>query len=78
MRGLLAQACEANLALEAGKPVVDKRASGESREYEFALEAGQYARLLVEQRTVTVTVSIVGPEVTQWKVRRARRGNRKR
>ena len=34
---------------------------GESHEYRFVLNAGQYARLLVDQRSVNVAVEVCDP-----------------
>jgi CHAT domain-containing protein/tetratricopeptide (TPR) repeat protein len=47
-------------SLGAGKVVEARLADGESHEYTFTLAAGEYARVLVDQRSVKLTVSVIG------------------
>lgn len=70
IRGLLAQtgassgpvpAKEPRL-LELGPTIECQLAGGQSREYRVALEAGQYARVVVEQRSIDVAVAVFGPQ----------------
>ena len=47
--------------LEPEKTIQGELAGGQSHEYQFHLRAGEYARVLVEQRSVDVAVACVGP-----------------
>src|SRR5215469_5580357 len=47
--------------LDAGKLVEGHLEDGESHEYTFTLAAGEYARVLVEQRSIKLAVSVSGP-----------------
>jgi CHAT domain-containing protein len=47
--------------LDAGKLIEGRLADGESHEYTFTLTAGEYARVLVDQRSVKLTVSVISP-----------------
>jgi len=51
--------------LELGKPLSSELSGGESRDYQFTLEAGQYAHLLIEQKTIDVAVAGFGPDGKQ-------------
>src|SRR5215471_4665473 len=48
--------------LEPGKTVAGELAGGQSHEYQFGLEAGQYAKLLLDQRSINVAVECIGPD----------------
>jgi len=50
------------LWLEEGKPFERKLAGGESHSYQLNLTAGQYARVIVEQKGIDVVVSVFGPD----------------
>ena len=64
--GLLAQSDAArSTLLELGKSIERQLAGGQSHEYHFTLQAGQYARVLAEQRTINVAVAIFGPDGKQ-------------
>jgi hypothetical protein len=63
---LLAQSDAAqSTLLELGKSIERQLAGGQSHEYHFTLQAGQYARVLAEQRTINVAVAIFGPDGKQ-------------
>jgi CHAT domain-containing protein/Tfp pilus assembly protein PilF len=48
--------------LEPGKTLERQFASGESHEYRFALDQGQYARINLFQRSINVAVECFGPD----------------
>jgi CHAT domain-containing protein/tetratricopeptide (TPR) repeat protein len=52
----------AQAPLEAGKPVQRQLNGGESHEYRFRLEAGQFARIWVEQESIQASVTILWGE----------------
>jgi CHAT domain-containing protein/tetratricopeptide (TPR) repeat protein len=49
-------------ALELGKPIERELAGGEAHSYQFALAAGQYAQVVVEQRRINVSLSAFDAE----------------
>lgn len=49
-------------ALEPGKPVTRELGGGEADSYQIALASGQYLRLVVDQSTIGLTVSLIGPD----------------
>src|SRR5262245_43005756 len=51
--------------LEPGKTIERQFAGGESHEYRFALQAGQYARINLFQYSINVAVECVGPDGKQ-------------
>src|SRR4051794_7603500 len=51
--------------LELGKTIERQLAGGQSHEYHMALEAGQYASVVVEQRSIEVAVAVLGPRGTE-------------
>jgi tetratricopeptide (TPR) repeat protein len=60
---LFAQAPAVELGLlEPDRTIEHELAGGESREYRFSLQDGQYARVRVEQRSVNVAIACFGPE----------------
>jgi len=61
--GLLAQnSTSESTPLELGRSIEANLAGGQSHEYHFSLQTGQYARVLVEQRTINVRVAVFGPD----------------
>jgi len=64
--GLHAQTTEAPVVertlLEQGKTIERQLAGGQSHEYQFPLNAGQYAKLLLDQRSINVAVACFGPD----------------
>jgi CHAT domain-containing protein/Tfp pilus assembly protein PilF len=48
--------------LEPGKTLERQLGGGESHDYRFTLQAGQYARLLVDQRSINIAVECFGPD----------------
>src|SRR5262245_53849330 len=48
--------------LESGTPVERKLAAGESHFYQLTIAAGQYVKLLVEQRGIDLQVQFSGPD----------------
>ena len=48
--------------LEEGKPVERELSGGESHSYQLNVTAGQYARVVVEQKGIDVVVSVFGPD----------------
>lgn len=53
---------QAVTVLETGKPVERELAGGQSHSYQIVPEAGQYLRVVVEQRGIDVIVSLFGPD----------------
>jgi CHAT domain-containing protein/tetratricopeptide (TPR) repeat protein len=51
--------------LELSKPIERESAGGQSHSYEMTLAAGQYAKLVVEQRGIDVVVKLFGPDRKQ-------------
>src|SRR5215813_2800724 len=47
--------------LEAGKPIEREIAGGEAHSYQLTLTAGQYARVVVDQRGIDVVVTVYSP-----------------
>ena len=48
--------------LEAGKPIERQLSRGESHSYQLNLSAGQYARVIVDQRGMDLVVNLFGPD----------------
>src|SRR5262244_1981050 len=48
--------------LEPGKPIERELVGGESHSYQLALDAGQYVKLVVDQRGIDVAVRLSGPD----------------
>jgi CHAT domain-containing protein/Tfp pilus assembly protein PilF len=46
--------------LERGKPIERKLAGGKSHSYQLSLDAGQYAKLVIDQRGIDVVVQLLG------------------
>src|SRR5262245_17400719 len=63
--GLLGQAGRApsseSTQLELGNTIEGQLAGGQSHEYHFTVQAGQYVRVLVEQHSINVTIACFGP-----------------
>ncbi|MBI4904770.1 MAG: CHAT domain-containing protein [Acidobacteria bacterium] len=55
----------AQTELHPGKPLERQIAPGQTHEFRFALKANEYARVIVEQHTVDVHISITGPGENQ-------------
>jgi CHAT domain-containing protein/Tfp pilus assembly protein PilF len=51
--------------LESGKPIERELAASQSHSYQMALTAGQYVKLLIEQRGIDVVVKLFGPDGKQ-------------
>src|SRR5262249_38486693 len=51
--------------LKIGKPVERETAPGQTQAYRLKLRAGEFARVIVEQRGVDVTLKLVGPNGEQ-------------
>ncbi|MBO0719386.1 MAG: CHAT domain-containing protein [Blastocatellia bacterium] len=51
--------------LETGKPLVRDLAGAQSHFYQVTLSAGQYARVLVDQRGIDVEIKLIGPDGRQ-------------
>src|SRR5215831_14084440 len=51
--------------LEPGTTIKGQLQAGQSTEFRFTLQAGQYARVAVEQRTINVILVCFGPEGKQ-------------
>ena len=47
--------------LEPGKTIIGELGGKKPAEYQFVLENGQYAQVLVEQRTINVAIACFGP-----------------
>jgi CHAT domain-containing protein/Tfp pilus assembly protein PilF len=52
--------------LEPGKPIERDLAGGQSHSYQLTLDAGQYVKLVVDQRGVDVVVHLSGPDGRQF------------
>lgn len=48
--------------LEPGKTVTGELGGKKSAEYQFVLQKGQYAQVVVEQRTINVAIACFGPD----------------
>src|SRR5215510_114688 len=48
--------------LELGKPVERELAGGQSHSYQLSLDAGQYVKLVIEQRGIDVMAQLSGPD----------------
>src|SRR5215831_3717211 len=51
--------------LEPGSTIEGQLQGEQSREYRFTLQAGQYTRVVVEQRTINVALACFGPDGRQ-------------
>ncbi|MEI4927319.1 hypothetical protein Q8G50_32905, partial [Klebsiella pneumoniae] len=51
-----------SILLNGGETIESYLADGQSHEYHFTLQAGQYARVSVEQRTINVAIACFGPD----------------
>jgi len=51
--------------LERDKPIERELASGQSHSYQLSLDAGQYVKLVVDQRGIDVEVRLLGPDGKQ-------------
>jgi len=60
---VIAHAQEAKL--EPGRPIEREIAGGESHKYKFTLQAGQFVRVVVEQKKIDVALKIAAPDGTQ-------------
>jgi CHAT domain-containing protein/Tfp pilus assembly protein PilF len=48
--------------LERGRPIERELAGGQSHTYQFSLDAGQYVKLVIEQRGIDVMARLSGPD----------------
>ena len=55
------QSAESTL-LETGKTIEGQLAGGESREYHFSLQAGQYVDVVIAQKSIDVSIACFGPD----------------
>src|SRR5690349_3167424 len=55
-------ASRGSIGLEQAKTIQQELAGGQSHEYHFSLQAGDYARLAVNQRSTDVAVSVFQPD----------------
>jgi tetratricopeptide (TPR) repeat protein len=60
--GLLSATLYGQTTLEPGRITGRELADGQAHEYSFGLEAGQYARVSVDQRSINVTVAVFAPD----------------
>src|SRR5262245_30735458 len=51
--------------LEPGKPIERELAGGQSHAYQITLSAGQFMKVIVEQRGIDVVVGLLGPDAKQ-------------
>src|SRR5262245_18909927 len=51
--------------LEPGKPIERELAGGQSHAYQITLSAGQFMKVIVEQRGIDVVVGLLGPDARQ-------------
>jgi CHAT domain-containing protein/Tfp pilus assembly protein PilF len=63
--GATAQSDSPIVRLEHGKPVDRELAGGQTHAYKIMLAAGQYARVIVDQRGIDVVVALFGPDDKQ-------------
>src|SRR5262249_49713422 len=66
----------AQTTLEVGKELKQKLAGGESHEYRVRLEAGQFARIWVDQESIQASVTILWGEKKLFEVTHASIGSR--
>src|SRR5215831_12033172 len=52
-------------SLEPGKPIECELAGGQSHAYQITLSAGQFMKVIVEQRGIDVVVGLLGPDAKQ-------------
>src|SRR4029434_10519802 len=57
-----AQTKDEVLSLEPGQVVEREIAGGQSHTYQVDVQAGQFARFVVEQKGVNVTLALIGPD----------------
>lgn len=60
-----AQVMPAPQELESGKPIEREIAGGETHTYQIKLAAGQFMRVLVEQKSIDIALALVGPDGKQ-------------
>src|SRR4051794_37838672 len=48
--------------LETGKTLEGRLSDGESREYSVTLKSGEYARVLIDQRSINIAVKLFAPD----------------
>src|SRR6516162_10086080 len=60
--GLLSATLYGQTTLEPGRITGRELADGQAHEYSCGLEAGQYARVSVDQRSSNVTVAVFAPD----------------
>jgi CHAT domain-containing protein len=58
----LAQTKDQIRPLESGKPVEREIAGGQSNQYQITLAAGQFVRVVVEQKSIDVSLVLIGPD----------------
>jgi CHAT domain-containing protein/tetratricopeptide (TPR) repeat protein len=63
--GCIAASVSGQTVLELRTTIEREFAGGESHEYLFKLQAGQYAKLLMDQRSINVAVECYGPDGNQ-------------
>src|SRR5262245_9190934 len=63
--GTLARHEQDVLTLEPGKAIARELSGGASHFYQFTLGAGQYARVVVDQRRINIAISAFDPEGTK-------------
>ena len=51
--------------LEPGKPIERELAGGQSHAYQITLSAGQFMKVIIEQRGIDVVVGLLGPDAKQ-------------
>jgi hypothetical protein len=51
--------------IEPGKPIERELAGGQSHAYQITLSAGQFMKVIVEQRGIDVVVGLLGPDAKQ-------------
>lgn len=61
-RSVQQKGTEESRKLEAGRSIERELAAGQSHIYEVALTAGQYLKVIVEQRGINLAVTTVGPD----------------
>src|SRR5258705_2131242 len=63
--GVVAQTMQEPQPLQAGKPVEREIAGGQSHTYQLKLTAGQFMRVLVEQKGISIALALIGTDGKQ-------------
>jgi tetratricopeptide (TPR) repeat protein len=54
-----------SVVLEVGKTIEGQLAGGQTHEFQFSVQSGQYVRISIEQRSIDVAIACFGPDVKE-------------